>query len=291
MCTRCPRRGTSRSAEGVPGWWPRISSVLRAGPAHAAETAQNARDLLALANYVRFRIDARTNLAFRRIVERVVKHDPNNANALALLANSDLTDFTVSLLPCDLSDAANRLDRALKLDPANLVALWAECFLRRLQGQPGAALDLCRRALDVNPHNPGTLREIGYDLLSLNDANGAIGWFKAAIDANPNHAFVNDAYQGLGESELALGHEEEAIASFREAVRHDHWGNLSGLILAAVLEMSGQHSKASAALAEFRQHHPEFSSPSNGLLQLSAPNPNLQPIIAALHGLGLTQTK
>ena len=232
--------------------------VRQSSRAPLVPTSQNTRDLLVLAGYVRFRADGASNAAFRQIAEDIVDHEPDNADALALVANSYITDFSVTGVRQNLSEAETRLDRALQHDPINFTALWDKCSLLRLQGRPADALEVCRRALDINPHNSGTLREIAHDLLELDDAPEAIAWFNAAIAADPNHPFVGDAYKGIALGELFVGDTDAALSAFRKSVEHDYRGNVSGLFLAGVLESAGRDSEAKSVLAEFSQHHPEL---------------------------------
>jgi DNA-binding SARP family transcriptional activator/TolB-like protein/Tfp pilus assembly protein PilF len=227
-------------------------------PVAFVPTSQDTRDLLALATYVRYRVDGTSNATFRQIAQDVVDHTPNNADALTLVANSYLTDFTVTGVRQNLSEAETRLTQVLQQDPINFNALWDKCSLLRLQGRPADALEVCRRALDINPHHPGTRREIAHDLLELEDAPGAIAWFNAAIAADPTHPFVGDAYKGIALGELFLGDMEAALTALRKSLEHDHRGSVSGLLLAGVLESAGRDAEARSALAEFNQHHPEL---------------------------------
>ena len=258
-------------------------------PAPFAPTSQSTRDLLALAGYVRYRVDGASNAAFRQIAEGIVDHEPNNALALALVANSYITDFTVTGVRQNLSEAETRLDRVLQLDPINLNALWDKCSLRRLQGRPADALEICRRALDINPHNPGTLREIAHDLLELDDAPEAIAWFNAAIAADPTHPFVGDAYKGIALAELFLGDTEAALTALRKSLEHDYRGNVAGLLLAGVLESAGHDAEARSTLAEFNQRHPELQPVvKTGANLIPALHAQPRIVTEGLRRLGLT---
>ena len=262
--------------------------VHQSAEAPLVPTFQSPQNLLALATYVRFRVDGASNAAFRQIAQDVVDHEPNNATALALVANSYLTEFAVTGAPHDLSEAETRLDRVLQQDPINFNALWDKCSLLRLQGNPADALEVCRRALDINPHHPGTLREIAYDLLDLDDAPEAIAWFNAAIAADPGQPFVGAAYKGIALGDLSLGDTDAALAAFHKSVEHDYRGNVAGLFLAGILESSGRDSEAKATLAEFFRHHPEIQ-PAGKAGASMIPALDTQPPIVAegLRQLGL----
>jgi tetratricopeptide (TPR) repeat protein len=132
------------------------------------------------------------------------------------------------------------------------------------------------------------LREVGHDLAAMHDPADAIPWFRAAIAASPNHPFVDNAYYGISQAELELGHVEAAITAAQNAVQHDHWGSLVGLHLAAILETAGHDAEAKSALTQFYQHHPEFP-PSNGLIPRMLAGSATRPpmLIDAFHQLGL----
>ena len=192
--------------------------------------------------------------------------------------------------PDDLTEASRRLDLALDIEPTNIVALWDKCFLRRLQRRIDEALPICQRVLDLNPHHPGAMREIGHDLMMLGDLRGAIGWFQAAIDAAPQHQFVSDAYFGIAACEYMLGHTERAIATARESLEHDTGGNLAGLWLATVLETEGRHGEAETALAEFYRRHPEFPPSSTvpaRIIRTLSPKAEAEQTLAAMRQLGV----
>ena len=270
----------------------RDSSMFRADQPAVAESKQTARELLALAAYVRFRVSALSVATFRRIVGRVVEHRPYDAEALALLGNGYLNEFSVTLLPGDLVEAERYFDRALEVDQANVVGLWGKCYLRRMESRFADALELCRRVIDINPHHAGALREIGYDLLGLHDASAAIAWFQAAIAAAPTHPFLDDAYLGIAEGELEQEQIETARSTLQDSLRYDHWGSRNGLWLACVLEIAGHHAEAKSALAEFYQHHPEFSTSDDIAARLFfVPSEHRRLLVDALHRLDPTETR
>jgi DNA-binding SARP family transcriptional activator/TolB-like protein len=249
---------------------------------------QTSRELLALSTLMRREPSGTSLAAFQQIIKKAVDLDPKNPEALALLSNGYLTHYAMTLQDSDLPEADRYLNSALALDQGNAAALWDKCFLRRMQRRYVESLELCRRVLDITAHHVGALREVGHDLTALHDPADAIPWFRAAIAASPNHPFVDNAYYGISEAELELGHVEAAIAAAQNAVQHDHWGSLVGLHLAAILETAGHDAEAKSALTQFYQHHPEFP-PSNGLIPRMLAGSATRPpmLIDAFHQLGL----
>jgi DNA-binding SARP family transcriptional activator/TolB-like protein len=241
------------------------SRVFRSGPEPVDHAKQTSRELLALAAFERRDVSDSSLVAFQQILSRAADLDPKNSEVLALLSGAYLTHFSMTAEDSDLTEADRYLDSALTLDQTNVGALWDKCFLRRMQGRYADGLEWCRRVLDINPHQAGALREVGHDLVALHDPAGAIPWFYAAIEATPDHHWVDNAYFGISEAEIELGHTEAAIAAAQEAVQHDHWGSFVGLYWAAALEIAGRDVEAKSALAQFYEHHPEFP-PSDSLV-------------------------
>jgi len=173
-----------------------------------------------------------------------------------------------------------------------IFALWGKCYLRRMERRFGEALGFCQRVLDLDAQHPGALREVGHNLLGLNDASEALAWFRASIASSPKHPFIDDAYLGIAESELSLDHPEAALSALRDSLNNDHWGSPTGLWLAGALEFAGRHSEAEATLAEFYRRHPEFPASSDTAIRvISALSANPQTIAEGLHRLGLTEVR
>ncbi len=235
------------------------------GPEPVDHPKQTSRELLALAAFERRDVSEASLVAFQQILKRAADLDPKNSEALALLSGSYLTHFSMTAEGGDLTEADRYLDSALTLDQTNVGALWNKCFLRRMQGRYVDALEWCRRVLDINPHQAGALREVGHDLVALHIPAEAIPWFHAAIEAQPEHPWVDNAYFGISEAEIELGHTAAAIAAAQEAVKYDHWGSFVGLYWAAALEIAGRDAEAKSALAQFYKRHPEFP-PSDSLV-------------------------
>ena len=118
--------------------------------------------------------------------------------------------------PAALAEGEAILGRAMQIDPTNAYTLFNYCLLRREQGRLPEAIEVCKRTLDVDPHYPGALRELGHDLLQSGDAAQAIGYYRASIDAAPLLRYVHISYKGMGVAELALGHRDDAIDVFAE---------------------------------------------------------------------------
>jgi tetratricopeptide (TPR) repeat protein len=160
----------------------------------------------------------------------------------------------------------------MQLDATNVFALFNSCLLRNAQGRIHEAMELCQRALDIDPHHSGALREIGHDLLRSGEAENAIKFYQASIASEPDDRWAYNALKGLGVASLALGHRDDAIAYLRKSMQLDAWNTDSeGVWLAAVLEMGDGHAEATTLLNGFMERHPGFRLNRHYLALLSAP--------------------
>jgi tetratricopeptide (TPR) repeat protein len=210
------------------------------------------------------------------------------------LANSDIR-AAVSTSPTDHAALANVdavLQHAMQLDPTNVFALFNACLLRRVQRRVRESIELCKRALDIDPRHPGALRELGHDLLLSGDAEQAITSYRASIDAAPYLPYAYNAFKGLGVASLALGHREDAIMYLRKATELDiHGAENEQLWLAAVLEMGGRHAEALKLVEQFIGRHPGQQIDNGYLELLHAPAyaDRREEVLAALASAGYSK--
>jgi tetratricopeptide (TPR) repeat protein/TolB-like protein len=242
-----------------------------AAPFHDAPAA--ARHLIALS----YEMDYYTvgpNPPSRQIYRLALQLDNNNVEVLAHLANSYIRE-AISHYPVDqaaLTEADSILRRALPLDPTNISALFNTCLLRRVQRRVPEAMELCRRVLDVDPHYPGALRELGHDLLMSGDAAQAIVSYQASLAAAPFLPYAYNAFKGLGVASLVLGRQDDAIGYFQKAIDADKAnGDDEQLWMALVLETGGRHAEADEHLTEFLDRYPRLEVDADYLGLLSAP--------------------
>jgi TolB-like protein/Flp pilus assembly protein TadD len=220
---------------------------------------RTARDLVSLGHRMDYFI-AGADQQSRQIYGVALRYDGNNADAMAHLAYTYVRHFITSVPdPADLTEAEIILGRAIQIDPTNAYTLFNYCLLRRQQGRLSDAIEVCKRTLDIDPHYPGALRELGHDLLESGDAAQAIVYYRASIDAAPLLRYVHISYKGMGVAEFALGHRDDAIVDLRKAAQLDTMSvDNEPVWLAAVLEMAGRHDEATKVLAEFIASHPGF---------------------------------
>jgi tetratricopeptide (TPR) repeat protein len=233
-----------------------------------------ARDLVSLGHRVDYFSDGANQLS-RPIYRVALQYDGNSADALAHLAYTYLRPLMNSVPDqAELTEAEAILGNAIQIDPTNAYILFNYCLLRREQRRLPEAIEVCKRTLDIDPHYPGALRELGHDLLESGDAAQAIGYYRASIDAAPLLRYVHISYKGMGMgvAAFALGHHDDAIAYLRKSAELDSKSvDNERVWLAAVLEMDGRHDEATKVLAEFIASHPGLRIDGEYLQLLRAP--------------------
>jgi tetratricopeptide (TPR) repeat protein len=214
-------------------------------------------------------------------LEQVVAQQPENRNALLLLAESQLQQGrsakVVELLsPHEAAYGGERafafllgsalvrenelkrgqvlLDQALSQgDSAETRLLMGAAHLRA--DDPQAARDELRRAAELNPALPGVHSLLGQALQRMADGAGAEAAYRRALEQDPNDF---DANLQLGNMRRDEGRFDEALAYLTRAarLRADDLGVLYGL---GSLHLSrGDYAKACEALEPLVARAPEF---------------------------------
>jgi tetratricopeptide (TPR) repeat protein len=214
-------------------------------------------------------------------LEQVLAQQPQNKNAMLLLAESQLQQGqsakVVELLAPheaaygddrafafllgsalvredDLKRGQVLLDRALSQgDSAETRLLMGAAHLRA--DDPQAARDELRRAAELNPALPGVYSLLGQALQRMSDGAGAEAAYRKALEQDPNDF---DANLQLGTIRKDEGRFEEALAYLTRAarLRGDDLGVLYAL---GSLHLSrGDYTKACEALEPLVARAPEF---------------------------------
>jgi DNA-binding SARP family transcriptional activator/tetratricopeptide (TPR) repeat protein len=209
----------------------------------------------------------------RQIYRVALRYDGSNADVLTHLAYTYLRPVMMAVPDqAALTEGEAILGRSIQIDPTNAYTLFNYCLLRREQGRVPEAIEACKRTLDIDPRYPGALRELGHDSLQSGDAAQAIDYYKASIDAAPLLRYVHINYKGIGVAELALGHDDDAVAYLRKSAQLDTMSvDNERVWLAAALEMDDRHDEATKVLADFTASHPGFRIDGEYLQLLRAP--------------------
>jgi MSHA biogenesis protein MshN len=140
-------------------------------------------------------------------------------------------------------DAQDRLESALRLDPAHIAARQGLVALVLETGDSVRAEALLREGLALQPNDAWYSRSLAQLQLQRGDAVQAAATLKASLSKR-----ADAANWGLYASTLAkLNRSEESGAAYREALRHDPSQGAWWVGLGVVLERSGNKAEAGDA--------------------------------------------
>lgn len=144
-----------------------------------------------------------------RDLQRAVAHDPNNAEALHLLALAYMSKG-------DYPHAQSALQRFLQIDPNNVTAKYILGLTYAEQHQYEDARRVYSELTQQQPNNAGAWVMLGAALDGLNREEEAVAAYKKAIDLNPKNT---EAYRELGLAQAKLNHFDDAISSLQKAAQ------------------------------------------------------------------------
>jgi len=154
----------------------------------------------------------------KAIYERVLRAEPDNADALLLLGQ-----LAHHAGHDDEAEAA--FARAVAVAPGFAEAWIGLGQLRRARGKPGAAADCFRRAIALMPKVAGLRIDLGIALHQAGDPNAAIAEYRRAAALVPDTAPERvDAWRNTAIAHLDLGRHDEAEAAFHAVLRAKHGG-------------------------------------------------------------------
>ncbi|OSP54384.1 hypothetical protein [Pseudoruegeria sp. SK021] len=213
-----------------------------------------------------------------------VANDPDYADAWAMLGWIELDAVRQEMVPPADNPARMRAayasaERALKLDPNNIRGLSALSAITFSTGEFAQSEQFQRRALALNPNDPATLAQLGWQLSVRGNWDDGIPLLTRAIDRSANppgwyfhliavHAYLNGNYAG-------------ALAA---ADRSAKFGSAIGLALAAISHAKlGDNTAASDAFAAMAQAWPLLARDPAATLQKF--HPTDQIVTAIVEGL------
>lgn len=122
----------------------------------------------------------------RVCLEASVARDPTYADAWAMLGwlylDTGRFDYGAAEVTGIYAKGADAAERALALDPDNLLALKALASIRHYEGDYGESETLIRRALALNPYDPDTLAQLGWRLAVRGRFDEGVPYLLEAID-------------------------------------------------------------------------------------------------------------
>lgn len=114
--------------------------------------------------------------------------------------------------------ALDAYDGAIQADPSNAAALRSAGALAEAEGQLERARGYFRRAVDVDPYNPGTVTAAATFELRHGGAAAAKELLEKAVARTPGQAAL---WTPLGDARQVLGDEQGAIAAYERALALD----------------------------------------------------------------------
>ena len=142
------------------------------------------------------------------------------------------------------NEADAELSEGLQALPARADALYWLAYVKRNRNDPGTAIELCRRALDLSPDNAILLNELALSCMAV-DLPAACEALKKATKLEPSSATYR-FHLGLTFRRMSLLY--EARQALEDALRLDPNLTSASVELAGVLELLGASHEAVRAL-------------------------------------------
>src|SRR5579862_3958455 len=148
-------------------------------------------------------------------------------------------------------DAERALRDLLELDSACCDALTWLATLLRIRGQPQEAIELCLRAVALQPENADAHLLLGLCYLLRLRGLKAVAGLRRTIELQPNQMVAHrdralSVYHFLGLALRLAGKDDEAIAAFEEAVSRNPSVPDSYVLLGQMMLRAGRHPAAKA---------------------------------------------
>ena len=169
---------------------------------------------------------------------------PNSWNNLGLIAGRERRpDAAVACF-----------ERALRLDPDNVIALENLGSAYRQQKRWNEARKALERALEIDPRSPEANYTLGMVFAETGQTQRAYECLEKALTIRPTYA---EAWNNLGVLYLRTQRRDQAVASFEQCIRVAPGFDQAYLNLARVYIIEEQRDKARAVILELLKQHPE----------------------------------
>jgi tetratricopeptide (TPR) repeat protein len=144
-----------------------------------------------------------------QLFRRILRHNPNNVDAMRLLA-------LIVVKAGREAEAEGLLQRAISLAPDFLLAILDLGQIRKEQDRYAEALECFDRAIEIDPANPQAHYLRGSTLAPAAFTHEAIEAYERCIQLRPDHI---GALLGLGHVLKAIGRYNDAVASYDACIR------------------------------------------------------------------------
>ncbi|HUO33752.1 MAG TPA: tetratricopeptide repeat protein [Candidatus Acidoferrum sp.] len=163
------------------------------------------------------------------------------------------------------SEAIQDFQKALTIDPNNIIALGNLGSVYRQEKRWDDARSALERALQLNPDNPEANYSLGMVYAQLNDTGRAYDYLQRALAARPAYP---EALNNLGILYVRTQRPADAEKSFQGAIRIAPSFDQPYLNLAKLYVLEGDTAKAREVLLELLRQHPGHPQAEKELQQL-----------------------
>ena len=232
----------------------------------ARSTNPDAIDLVmrgrALDNEVNLKPSKDKNDADRALFEQALAIDPDNAAAIAgvaeTYANEHLYGWGTSGTDYD-AKVLGPLDRAIALAPDYDLAYALKSYYLALSQRFDEAIRVANAGLAVNPNNAWLYDARGEAEISLSRLDEAKSDMQQAIRLSPNDPIRVIWDRQLGNIEFAAGHVEAAIDAYRKVLEAGDRSIHINASLAAAYALLGKMDEAKPYVAQTLRLNPSFT--------------------------------
>lgn len=126
-------------------------------------------------------------------------------------------------------------EKALVIDPDNILVLRRQALIKRALGKPGEAIKILHRALSIEPENSTIYLSLGSAYAAADRTSDAIKAYKKSLALDPGNAL---GYYNLGTLFKKSGNFDEAADAFRKSIVLDpsSWRTHNNLGVALYLD-------------------------------------------------------
>ena len=199
--------------------------------------------------------------AARPFFEQALKIDPNNSEALAGKAQTNLFEYIYAPRADADYDAAilGPADRAIVLDRSNIYAYRVKGQYLAVSGRPEDAVRALDAGLAVDPNAAGLLAMRSSPKDYLRRFEEAKSDIQQAMLLSPRDPAMSQWFNLRADTELGLRRFDEALEDVKKAVDGGYRNIYSYINLAAAHALKGELDEAKAAMAEARRLKPDLS--------------------------------
>jgi adenylate cyclase len=189
------------------------------------------------------------------LCEEALALDPNNVRALKSLGDKFLTRWQAGASSDpkgDLERADKYVSNALALDPDWSTPHRMKGNILRFQGRTEEAVSEDERALVLDPSDMLAVVDLGFDYADLGQFDKGLVYFDKAILLSPHDPLLAHFYGGKASADFGLKRYDQAIEAARQAIAVATVGvQYIHATLVAALALTGRDAEAHEALKRY----------------------------------------